>query len=268
MFNMGGCPLPASVTDQTDCAQVRAACSGDTCNHCSDYTTDVWHMETGNPGALPGVTYPWRQPHVFPGGPTLGYEPEGLGQFQPSVQRLFSGDDPTSNSDDEFSAHPCLRGDDGSGSSHLGSFRNAQTIYQNQLRYAWSHTAIDSVEYPFGTVGANGSYVYEFSRPLRTKENTDAQFTVCETARYAFALWIPPALGEEWADNGHYVAPASFRFGEVLLTSVATDVDPTDDVDEDNAGDGAGDGASSSSITVNILLISVSALLCYLSVFM
>lgn len=220
MFNMGGCPIPG-VADQYDCSEVQSTCTANHCD-CADYLTDVWHMETSSPGALPGVQYPWRGPVLFTNTDgtyaSYGYAPEGLGRYQPAVERLFSGNDHTSNSDDEFSVHPCLRDDDSSTKSHLTSFRQLDRyVYRNQLRYAWSHTAINSYEYPFGANGENGTYTFEFSRPLKTNENTDVQFMVNGDAFFSVALWIPPNVGGEWTAAGHYVAPADFQFRKVTL---------------------------------------------------
>ena len=219
MNNMGGCSI--LVQDSSNCTQVRDKCANGQCG-CAAHLVDIWHMETASPGALPGVQYPWRQPHVFPdGGNSVNYNPETEGAHQQAVERLFTGNDRTSNSDDEFSVHPCLRSDDGSGSSYVREFREERTQYQNQIRYAWSHSAIDSSQYPFGTNGAEGDYIYEWSRPLSTLENTDAIFRKGETAYFAFAFWIPPELGTGWEDANHYVAPASFQFGAVTLSGAS-----------------------------------------------
>ena len=224
VFNMGGCMI-ANIADQFDCDAVKNACANSQCN-CEGHMVDVWHMETSSPGALPGVQYPWRGPNVFPNSEgsfsSFGYDPtvNVTGMYQPSVERLFSGNDHTSNSDDEFSVHACLRGDDGSNEPHLLNYRRVnENTYRNQLRYAWSHSAIDSYQYPFGTNGNDGVYTYEMSRPLRTNENTDAQFNVGQDAFYAVAFWIPPEVGGEWTDAGHYVAPTNFQFGRVTLVA-------------------------------------------------
>ena len=228
MNNMGGCSPPTPPSgDQYDCSAIQALCAvpSNTTAQCGDCDasrlTDIWHMETASPGAIPGVQYPWRGPTVFEKSDgtfsSLGYQPEGLGQYQTAVERLFSGNDHTSNSDDEFSVHPCLRGDDGANSNHFSSFRQSNTRYGNQIRYAWSHTAINSYMYPFGAIGASGEYTYEFSRPLVTNENTDAQFQVGQNASFAFAFWIPPAVGVEWEDANHYVAPLNLQFGTVMF---------------------------------------------------
>lgn len=225
MFNMGGCPIPGA-SDEYDCSEVQSMCTAnpDQCD-CADYLTDVWHMETSSPGALPGVQYPWRGPVLFTNSDgtysSYGYAPDMLGRYQPAVERLFSGNDHTSNSDDEFSVHPCLRDDDSSTKPHLMSFRRTGSFtYRNQLRYAWSHSAINSYQYPFATNGENGTYTFEFSRPMTTNENTDAQFAVDGDAYYAFALWIPPSVGSEWTAAGHYVAPVDFQFGRVTMQTM------------------------------------------------
>ena len=222
MFDMGGCPI-TGVSDPYDCSAVQTMCTNNQCD-CADYLTDVWHMETSSPGALPGVQYPYRGPVLFTNAAgtysSYGYDPEGLGSYQPAVERLFSGNDHTSNSDDEFSVHPCLRDDDSSGKAHLTSYRQTDKYtYRNQLRYAWSHSAINSYAYPFATIGANGTYTFEFSRPLTTNENTDVQLAVNEDAYYSFALWVPPSIDGEWTAAGHYVAPAAYTFAKVTLNA-------------------------------------------------
>lgn len=80
-------------------------------------------------------------------------------------------------------------------------------------------TAIDSYQYPFTTQaqGANGWYTYEFSRPLYSPENTDANFTTSQTLEFAFAFWTPKSINEGWGDSNHYVAPGTIQFGSLTL---------------------------------------------------
>ena len=225
MRDMGGCVINApQAVSNYDCAAVQTYCANNAseCSGCRSHMVDVWHIESGNPGSIPGVQYPYRGPLVFPlpdgTYSSLGYEPNGDGAYQPSVERLFNGNDHTSNTDDEFSVHPCLRADDGSSSAHLTNFRINSVRYGNELVYAWSHSAIDSYKYPFAETGASGYYTYEFSRPLSTNENTDAQFSLGGEASFAFAFWIPPAAGVPWGDSNHYVAPAELSFGTLTLS--------------------------------------------------
>ena len=222
--DMGGCVLSSIAANAGvyDCGAVRSYCAVSELCNCDAHMVDVWHMETSSPGCLPGVTYPLRVPNVFPAGGSYEspeYEPEGLGRWQTAVERLSSGDDHTSNTDDEYSVHPCLRGDDGSGRVHLSRYRKQGTKYRNQLRYAWSHTAIDSYRYPFSTQaqGTDGWYTYELSRPLKSPENTDANFTTSQTLGFSFAFWIPKSINEGWRDSNHYVAPDDLQFGSLTL---------------------------------------------------
>jgi hypothetical protein len=222
MNNMGGCPLPSAAaigaSSSYDCTAYKAFCqhNASLCN-CADYMVDVWHMETASPGALPGVLYPLRVPN-FSGGSSssVNYDPS-TNPYQTVVERLISGNDHTSNSDDEYSVHPCLRADDGSSSAHLRSYKLNNTIYQNQLKYAWSHTALNSYMYPFASQGSPGWYTYEFSRPKRSLENTDANFSTSAIQYFAFAYWTPVSTSEGWGDANHYVAPDNFNFATVTL---------------------------------------------------
>lgn len=222
MFDMGGCPIPLPPSnDPYNCPEVETMCENNPSCECAGRIVDIWHFESSSPGSLPGVQYPWRGPIVFEpaagdGYTSLGYDPTGDGRYQPSVERLYNGNDHTSNSDDELSVHPCLRGDD-------GGFRpTPNRQYRNQLRYAWSHSAIDSYRHPFGPIGADGTYIYEFSRPLVTNEDADAQFTVGQNASFAFAFWIPSSSSVGWTNPDHYVAPMNFQFGTVMLAESPT----------------------------------------------
>ena len=236
MQNMGGCEIPGVANPQYNCTLVKEVCAADGGCDCSAHLVDVWHMESASPGAIPGVQYPWRAPLVFPRNQSLGYD---LDRYQPSVGRLFDGNDHTSNTDDEFSVHPCLRGDDGATLPHLSSFTLPNQTYRNHIRFAWSHSAIKSRMYPFGERGEEGTYVYEYSRPLLTGENTDVQFAVGTKAYFSFALWIPSALGEEeWEDGNHFVSPSSLEFASVML-------EPGPFSRESSAASSAGTGALS-----------------------
>ena len=216
MFNMGGCAPSGYTGDTYNCSAIQSYCSSNDCS-CEDYMTDVWHIETASPGSIPGVQYPLRSPVVFPRDSSYqsyAYDPDGLGAYQPGVERLTSGNDHTSNTDDEFSVHPCLRGDDGDGDAHLQPYQMRSQRYRNQLKYAWSHTAINTYAYPFATPAADGWYTYEFSRPLSSQENTDVKFEIGRSFNFSVAFWTP-SDDEEWGDSDHFVAPASFQFATV-----------------------------------------------------
>ena len=216
MFDMGGCSPTGYTGDVYDCSAIQSYCSDNDCS-CEDYMTDVWHIESASPGAIPGVQYPLRSPVVFPRDgsyQSYAYDPNDLGAYQLGVERLTSGNDHTSNTDDEFSVHPCLRGDDGHSGTHLQPYQMMSVRYRNQLKYAWSHTAINTYAYPFATPAADGWYIYEFSRPLSSQENTDVKFQIGKSSNFSVAFWIPDG-DEEWGDSDHFVAPASFQFATV-----------------------------------------------------
>ena len=232
MFNMGGCSPPGYTGDAYNCSAIQDYCSDNHCS-CEDYMTDVWHIESASPGAIPGVQYPLRSPVVFPRDDSYqsyAYNPEGLGAHQLGVERLTSGNDHTSNSDDEFSVHPCLRGDDGQSSMHLQAYQLRSMRYRNQLKYAWSHTAINTYTYPFASLAADGWYTYEFSRPLSSQENTDVHFQIGSNSKFSVAFWTPSG-GEEWGDSDHFVSPASFQFETVEFMN-----DQNDETLLDNKG--------------------------------
>ena len=247
MLRMGGCQLDIpNLNDPYNCTRIQNFCEADSsqCTSCRAHMTDVWHMESASPGSIPGVQYPYRGPYIFPNGDSIGYDPTNQGVYQPSVERLYNGNDHTSNSDDEFSVHPCLRSDDGSMDAHLTNFRNDSVRYGNELVYAWSHSAINSYRHPFAPIGERGYYTYEFSRPLTTRENTDVQFRVGEEASFSFGFWIPPNSSVPWEDANHYVAPSSLIFGTVELLPMT---------------DMSGDGSMLVAPVLTFLLVSVLA---------
>ena len=223
MFDMGGC-TPAGYTGASyDCDAIKLYCATNNCS-CDSYMTDVWHMESASPGSIPGVQYPLRSPVVFPKDgsyQSYAYNPDDLGSYQPGVERFTTGNDHTSNSDDEFSVHPCLRGDDGQTGAHLSDYRLSSQRYANQLKYAWSHSAINTYAYPFASPAADGWYTYEFSRPLYSTENTDVQFQIGSESSFAVAFWTPNG-DLPWGDSDHYVAPASFQFATVYFIEEST----------------------------------------------
>jgi hypothetical protein len=106
---------------------------------------------------------------------------------------LGSGDDPDCNLDDEFAATPEDREDDGGGDV-------ANPDAENSLAGVWEHTARAQ------GAGAEGTWIFEMSRPLQTGDSEDAQFSSGGTAHIALAYFDPDEGAEGWSDTGHLVS--------------------------------------------------------------
>lgn len=90
MLDMGGCRVNPPGASTYNCTAVDDFCAqnADACNvDCEPYLVDVWHIETGSPGSIPGVQYPYRGPIAFPDGSNyleFAYRPEGEGEYRTS----------------------------------------------------------------------------------------------------------------------------------------------------------------------------------------
>ena len=100
------------------------------------------------------------------------------------------GDDPACNLDDEYSTTPEAREDDGGGDI-------VNDAAENSLSGVWEHSARAS------GAGADGTWIFEFSRPLQTGDPQDAQFASGSTAHVALAYFDPTEGPEGWSDAGH-----------------------------------------------------------------
>jgi mono/diheme cytochrome c family protein len=112
-----------------------------------------------------------------------------------------SGNDPDCNLDDEYSTDPEERDDDDAAQA------------ENSISGAWSHTA--------GVVGGDGTWIFEFSRPLQTGDPHDGQFVAGGTAQVALAYWDPKESATGWSDAGHLTS-ADAGWIQVNLPSAAT----------------------------------------------
>ncbi|MEE8370317.1 MAG: ethylbenzene dehydrogenase-related protein [Dehalococcoidia bacterium] len=114
---------------------------------------------------------------------------------------LGSGNDPDCNLDDEYSTDPEEREDDDSATA------------ENSISGAWSHTA--------ETIGGEGTWIFEFSRPLQTGDPQDGQFVAGGTVQVALAYWDPKESLTGWSDAGHLTS-ADAGWIQVVLPSAAT----------------------------------------------
>ena len=110
-------------------------------------------------------------------------EKSGGGAIEPGG--VSGGNDPPCNLDDEYSTTPEEREDDGSSTA------------ENSLVGVWDHTARASGS------GADGTWVFEMSRPLQTGDPHDAQLSLGGSAKVAIAYWDADETGEGWTDAGH-----------------------------------------------------------------
>lgn len=100
------------------------------------------------------------------------------------------GDDPDCNFDDEFATEPEEREDDGDGDV-------ANATAENSLSGVWEHTASAQGD------DADGTWIFEMSRPLQNGDTQDAQFASGEDAFMALAYFDPDETLEGWTDTGH-----------------------------------------------------------------
>jgi hypothetical protein len=103
-------------------------------------------------------------------------------------QGVAGGDDPACNFDDEYATAPERREDDGG-----GDVENAAA--ENALVGSWNHTGAE--------VGAEGTWIFEMSRPLQTGDPQDAQLAAGTPAALALAWFDPNESAEGWSDPGH-----------------------------------------------------------------
>ncbi len=104
---------------------------------------------------------------------------------------IAGGDDPPCNFDDEFATGPEDREDDGGGDEIV----NADA--ENSLAGVWTHTASASGN------GADGTWIFEMSRPLQTGDPQDVQFVSGGTVLVALAYFDADESLEGWTDTGH-----------------------------------------------------------------
>jgi hypothetical protein len=103
-------------------------------------------------------------------------------------QGVAGGDDEACNLDDEYATTPEMREDDGGGDE-------PNEAAENSLAGSWSHSAAE--------LGGDGTWTFEFSRPLSTGDPQDAQFAAGGVAPLVLAWWDPRESSEGWSDAGH-----------------------------------------------------------------
>ncbi|XP_042428136.1 uncharacterized protein LOC122015354 isoform X1 [Zingiber officinale] len=186
--NMGGCShMPGSCTDK----------------NCHGHEVDIMHFSVGK--AIPGRLY----------GSNLVDNSKG------------NGNDSFGHLVDVYAWNPHCRYLDGTGPPE------DKSIGKNDWVGAWwhsslvSHTGFIEEDSPYGKSGEQGTYLFEFSRPLRTMDRfqQDAQFTIGQTSKVAVAFWYPTD-GKPWSKSQHFSASCNWLALDVAPASELSSVSP------------------------------------------
>ncbi|MCO5551929.1 hypothetical protein L7F22_005436 [Adiantum nelumboides] len=180
MFGIGD---DATYNDMGGCKQNPDACSSDSCE---GHAVDLMHFSIG--GAIPGRLY-------------------GANAYDNANS---TGKDSIGSLHDMYGWNPHCRYFDGL-LPNESSIPNSGS--QNDWRGAWSHSSMDltygltSSDSPYSAFGAQGTFTFEFARPLRTSDRfqQDVQFTIGNTHRFMAALWFP-VNHVPWVNYQHYTA--------------------------------------------------------------
>ena len=137
------------------------------------------HMGSGEDVGIPslGTADIWHWELECPAGTEAGGAVNGPGEGNDP------GNDSGCNLDDEWATDAYTREDDNGPGA------------ENSILGVWSHTA--------STAGVDGTWHFEFSRPLQTGDAQDAQFEKGGTALLAVAYWDPDVSPEGWEGDTH-----------------------------------------------------------------
>ncbi|XP_030948011.1 uncharacterized protein LOC115972013 [Quercus lobata] len=195
MFQIGD---SATYHDMGGCSQGKGSCTNKTCK---GHEVDIMHFSIGT--AIPGRLY----------GGNLVDNSEG------------NGGDRFGHLVDLYAWNPHCRYLDGLGPS------GNDTSAQNDWKGAWWHSSFDinsgfvEEDSPYSTDGKQGTYYFEFSRPMRTVDRLqqDAQFMIGSSSKMSVAFWYP-VDGQPWHGSGHYSVDCDWvsldiSSGNSMLTS-------------------------------------------------
>ncbi|OVA16793.1 Cytochrome c-552/DMSO reductase-like [Macleaya cordata] len=198
MFQVGE---NASYHNMGGCKESPDSCSRKTCR---GHEVDIMHFSIGN--AIPG--------RLYGGNPIDNREGNGGDRFGHLV--------------DLYTWNPHCRYLDGISPS--GNDSSAQ----NDWKGAWWHDSFQVLsgfveeDSPYSSVGQNGKYYFEFSRPLRTMDRLqqDVQFSIGQSSNMAVAFWYP-IDGKPWHGSGHYSVscdwlPLDVSLGSSVVTKAAS----------------------------------------------
>lgn len=226
--NDKGCPSVALMFQVGDKATYRrmGGCqeSPTTCNRtsCHGFEVDIMHFSIGN--AIPGRLYGWN----------------------PVDSRDGNGGDRYGHLVDLYAWSPHCQYLDGISPS--GNDSSSQNDWQG----AWWHSSFTThsgflaEDSPFTlSSGQKGTYFFEFSRPLRTRDRLqqDVQFTIGQSSKFSAAYWYPDG-GNPWHGSGHYSISCDWAYIDISRGS-------------SNSVKGASSGSSWEAASAFALLLSV-----------
>ncbi|XP_059652286.1 uncharacterized protein LOC132299587 [Cornus florida] len=207
-YSMGGCTeMPNSCTSKS----------------CHGFEVDIMHFSLGN--AIPG--------RLYGGNPIDNGDGNGGDRFGHLV--------------DLYAWNPHCRYLDGMSPS--GNDSSAQ----NNWMGVWWHSSLTMLsgfvegESPYGSSGQNGTYYFEFSRPLRTMDHLqqDVQFNIGQTSKFSAAFWYP-VDGNPWNASGHY--SVSCDWVPLNISSGSSAISTT-------ASRSSGDAASAFALVLSALVV-------------
>ncbi|XP_038980466.1 uncharacterized protein LOC103700994 [Phoenix dactylifera] len=180
MFQVGE---NASYHNMGGCVDMPGTCTNKSCR---GHEVDIMHFSIGN--AIPGRLY----------GGNLIDNNDG------------NGNDRFGHLVDVYAWNPHCRYLDGKGP---GNGSNAQ----NDWHGAWWHSSLTfhsgylEEDSPYARSDQKGTYIFEFSRPLRTMDRfqQDVQFTISQASKMAVAFWYPTP-GNPWSGSQHYSASCNW----------------------------------------------------------
>ncbi|XP_022895768.1 uncharacterized protein LOC111409896 [Olea europaea var. sylvestris] len=223
MFQVGE---SASYHNMGGCEEMPGTCNNKTCR---GYEVDIMYFSTGN--SIPGRLY---------GG-------------NPIVEYGNSGD--RIDLVDMFAWNPHCRNLDGVGST------GNKTTAMNDWKGAWWHSSFTNhsgfieEDSPYASSGQNGTYYFEFTRPMRTMDclQQDVQFTIGQSSKFSVAFWYP-INGNPWNSSEHYTVSCDW---------VPLDVTPSSSTYIKAASGSSQDGATGFAFIISIIAFCLSIYIGY-----
>uniref|UniRef100_A0A0D6R9N7 Cytochrome c-552/DMSO reductase-like haem-binding domain-containing protein n=1 Tax=Araucaria cunninghamii TaxID=56994 RepID=A0A0D6R9N7_ARACU len=191
MFQVGN---HAAYHNMGDCKETSESCSSKSCH---GHEVDIMHFSIGTaiPGRLYGANIIDNVKHT--GADTFGH--------------LV----------DLYAWNPHCRYLDGLGPE--GNGNGTSSSAQNDWQGGWWHDSIDDSSgllesaSPYSSSGDDGTYAFEFARPLHTLDHLqqDVQFSIGQEHKFSAAFWYP-VNENPWTGSSHYSVSCDWVTLEIL----------------------------------------------------